>query len=43
MKVKVVTNILEANDRIAAENRKLFEREKVYVLNVMYSEDRRHH
>lgn len=35
MKVKVVTNILEANDRIAEENRKLFDREKVYVLNVM--------
>ena len=35
MKVKVVTNILEANDRIAAENKKIFEDAKVYVLNIM--------
>lgn len=35
MKVKVVTNILEANDRIAAENRKIFEEAGVYVINLM--------
>ncbi len=35
MKVKVVTHILEANDRIAAENRKLFHESGVYVINLM--------
>jgi len=35
MKVRVVTNILEANDRIAAENRKLFAEAGVYVMNIM--------
>lgn len=35
MKVKVVTRILEANDRIAAENRKLFNDAGVYVINLM--------
>lgn len=35
MKVKVVAKILEANDRIAAENRKIFERAGVYVINLM--------
>jgi hydrogenase nickel incorporation protein HypB len=35
MKVKVVTNILEANDRIAEENRKIFQDAGVYVINVM--------
>lgn len=35
MKVKVVTNILEANDRIAEENRKLFDKSGVYVINIM--------
>lgn len=35
MKVKVVTNILEANDRIAAENRKLFSDAGVFVMNIM--------
>ncbi|MEW6584669.1 MAG: hydrogenase nickel incorporation protein HypB [Nitrospirota bacterium] len=35
MKVKVVTNILEANDRIAAENKKIFEEAGVYVINMM--------
>ena len=33
MKVKVVSHILEANDRIAAENRKLFKESGVYVIN----------
>jgi len=33
----VVKNILDANDRIAEENRKLFDREKIYVLNLMSS------
>ncbi|OGW39535.1 MAG: hydrogenase accessory protein HypB [Nitrospirae bacterium RBG_13_39_12] len=35
MKVKVVTRILEANDRIAVENRKLFDDAGVYVVNLM--------
>lgn len=35
MKVKVVTHILEANDRIAAENRELFHKSGVYVINLM--------
>ena len=35
MKVKVVTNILEANDRIAAENRKMFVEAGVFVMNMM--------
>ena len=35
MKVKVVTNILEANDRIAAENKKIFHEAGVYVINIM--------
>ena len=35
MKVKVVTQILEANDRIAEENRKLFDKSGVYVINIM--------
>ena len=35
MKVKVLTNILEANDRIAADNRKVFDEAGVYVINLM--------
>lgn len=35
MKVKVVTLILEANDRIAEENRKRFADAGVYVVNLM--------
>jgi len=35
VKVKVVSHILEANDRIAAENRKLFKETGVYVINLM--------
>ncbi|MBI5640790.1 MAG: hydrogenase nickel incorporation protein HypB [Nitrospirae bacterium] len=35
MKVRVVTKILEANDRIALENRKIFNRHGVYVINLM--------
>jgi hydrogenase nickel incorporation protein HypB len=35
VKVKVVTNILEANDRIAAENKKVFGEAGVYVINIM--------
>lgn len=35
MKVKVVTRILEANERIAAENRRLFVDTGVYVVNLM--------
>jgi len=35
VKVKVVANILEANDRIAAENRKKFDEAGVFVMNVM--------
>ena len=35
MKLKVVTQILEANDRIAEENRKIFDKSGVYVINIM--------
>ncbi|MCL5024646.1 MAG: hydrogenase nickel incorporation protein HypB [Nitrospirae bacterium] len=35
MKVKVVTRILEANDRIAEENRKRFREHNVLVINLM--------
>src|SRR5512147_1733692 len=35
MKVKVVTRILEANDRIAEENRSRFRSAGVYVVNLM--------
>jgi hydrogenase nickel incorporation protein HypB len=35
MKVKVVTRILEANDRIAEENKKRFQEAGVYVVNLM--------
>jgi hydrogenase nickel incorporation protein HypB len=37
LKIPVVKNILEANDRIAEENRKLFEKEKLAVINLMSS------
>jgi hydrogenase nickel incorporation protein HypB len=35
LKVKVVTRILEANDRIAEENRKRFNKAGVFVVNLM--------
>jgi hydrogenase nickel incorporation protein HypB len=35
MKVKVVTKILEANERIANENRRLFDNAGLYVINLM--------
>lgn len=35
MKIKVVTRIMEANDRIAVENRKFFNEAGVYVINLM--------
>ncbi len=35
MKVKVVTRILEANERIALENRRVFDAAGVYVINLM--------
>lgn len=37
MKVTVVQNVLEANDRIAAENRALFNEHGVFVINLMSS------
>ena len=37
MKVAIVKNVLDANDRIAAENRALFDKNKVYVINLMSS------
>ena len=37
MKVTVVKNVLAANDRIAAENRALFDKNGVYVINLMSS------
>jgi hydrogenase nickel incorporation protein HypB len=35
MKVKVITRILEANDRIAEENRRKFQEAGIYVVNLM--------
>jgi hydrogenase nickel incorporation protein HypB len=35
MKVKVVTRILEANDRLAEENRKRFKEAGIFVVNLM--------
>jgi hydrogenase nickel incorporation protein HypB len=37
LKIPVVKNILEANERIAEENRRLFQEEKVVVINLMSS------
>jgi hydrogenase nickel incorporation protein HypB len=37
LKIPVVKNILEANERISEENRKLFEKKKVVVINLMSS------
>jgi len=37
LKIPVVKNILEANERISEENRKLFEKKKVAVINLMSS------
>ena len=37
MKVQVVKNILDANDRIAEENRKLFDQKGICVINLMSS------
>ncbi len=35
MEVKVVKNLLEANERIARENKKIFEDAGIYVINLM--------
>ena len=35
MKLKVVTKILDANDRIATENRRLFDEAGLFVINLM--------
>ena len=35
MKIKVATRILEANDRIALENRRLFDKAGLFVINLM--------
>lgn len=37
MKVSVVKNILAANDRLSQENRELFDRNSVFVINLMSS------
>lgn len=37
MKVTVVKKVLDANDRIAEENRKLFDQYKIFVINLMSS------
>lgn len=37
MKVPVVRNILEANERIAAQNKTLFEAHRLFVINLMSS------
>ena len=35
MKIQVVKNVLDANDRIARENRALFDAKGIYVINLM--------
>ncbi|HQP31234.1 MAG TPA: hydrogenase nickel incorporation protein HypB [Deltaproteobacteria bacterium] len=35
MKIQVVKNVLDANDRIAQENRALFDAKGIYVINLM--------
>jgi len=37
VKVTVVKNVLDANNRIAEENRKLFDQHKMFVINLMSS------
>ena len=37
MKVKVLENILGANDRVAGENRRIFDEARVFVINLMSS------
>jgi hydrogenase nickel incorporation protein HypB len=37
MEIKILKNILSANDQIASENRKLFESKGIFSLNVMAS------
>jgi hydrogenase nickel incorporation protein HypB len=37
LKITVVKNVLDANDRIAAENRALFDKHGIYVMNLMSS------
>jgi hydrogenase nickel incorporation protein HypB len=37
MKINVVTNILDANNRIAIENRAFFDEKQVFVINLMSS------
>jgi hydrogenase nickel incorporation protein HypB len=37
MKISVVRNILEANDRLTSENRELFEKNNLLVINLMSS------
>ena len=37
MKISVVKNVLDANNRIATENRALFDANKIYVINLMSS------
>ncbi|GAH72692.1 unnamed protein product, partial [marine sediment metagenome] len=36
-KVKVFTNILKVNDSIAQKNRDIFDKNKVYTINLMSS------
>ena len=37
MEIKVLRNVLEANDAIAAENRKLLHNKGVYTVNLIAS------
>ena len=37
MEIKVVKNILEANERIAQENRRIFQEKALFVINLMGS------
>ncbi len=35
MKISVVRNVLDANERIALENRRIFDEKKIFVINLM--------
>ena len=37
MKINVVKNVLDANNRIAMENRALFDEKNIFVINLMSS------
>ncbi len=37
MKIKIMENVLEANSKLAAENRDLLRRKNIYAVNLMSS------